>query len=76
MVRIAVDGDLLGFQDPLILAEDARHPLAQFMSTTLLRGLVVAGKGPEIVAGLVGLGRDGVEHETVDALAAVALGGA
>src|SRR5205085_4661836 len=38
----------------------------------LLAELIIAHEGPEIVAGLLGLRRDGVEHEAVDALRAVA----
>ena len=59
---------LLRLEDALVLAEDRGDALAQLVRPALLGDLVVAGEGPEIVAGLVGLGRHGVEHEAVDAL--------
>ena len=76
VVRVGVDGPLLGDQHLLVLAEDAVHAVAQLGGDGLAVEAVVAHEGPEVVAGPVGLGRDRVHHVAVDALAAVALGGA
>src|SRR6266702_7966034 len=71
-IGILVHRALLRFEDQLVLVEDAGDTVADLGGDALLAELVVAHEGPEIVAGLLGLGRDGVEHKAVDALRAIA----
>ena len=66
-------GGLSSAEQSNYLAELKRLYLTQDERQALLAQAVVARKGPEVEAGVAGLGRDGVEHEAVDALAAVAL---
>src|SRR5688572_32791692 len=67
-----VDRYLLGLEHHLVLTEDRGHALAQLVRQTWFAQAVVAREGPEVVACLVRFGRHGVEHETVDAFAAIA----
>src|SRR5205085_12357727 len=60
------------FQNDLVLAEDAGNAVADFAGQALFGETVVAHEGPEIMTGLLGLWRDGVEHEAVNALRTVA----
>jgi hypothetical protein len=74
VIRVGVDGALLGAQHLLVLAEHAVHRLPQLGGDGLAVQAVVAHERPEVVRGAVGLGGDRVHHVAVDALAAVALG--
>ena len=74
--RVGLDAALLRLQHHLVLEEDARHALPQPRRDHLLVEAPVAGEGPQVEAGAVGLGRHRVDHGAVDALAAVALQGA
>src|SRR3954467_15448690 len=73
LVRVLLDRLLLGGEDVLVLAEDARDALADLGRPALLVEMVVAAERPEVVAGGVGLRRHRVDHPAVDALGAVAL---
>src|SRR6478752_5395810 len=73
-VGVLVHRALLRFEDQLVLVEDAGDALADLGGDALLAELIIAHEGPEIVAGLLGFRRDGVEHEAVDALRAVTFG--
>ena len=72
MVWPLLDGDLLGFQHVFVFPENAGHTFAQLVRQALLGHPVVARKSPKIMAGVVGLWRDGVQHKAVHAFAAVA----
>ena len=73
VARVGLDAALLRLQHHLVLEEDARHALAQPRGDHLLVQAPVAGEGPQVEAGVVGLGRHRVDHRAGDALAAVAL---
>src|SRR3954453_16090558 len=71
-IRVLVHRALLRLQDELVLVEYTGDALANLGGDALLAELIIAHEGPEIVAGLLRLPRDGVWHEAVDALRAVA----
>src|SRR5919112_3055475 len=74
VARVGLDTALLGLQHHLVLEEDVRDALAEAGGDHLLVQAPVAGEGPEVEAGVVGLRGHGVDHRAGDALAAVALG--
>src|SRR3990172_12560223 len=67
------DRVLLRLDHRPVLLEYPRIRLAQLRRQRLVSKAVVAHQRPEVHAGGIGLGRDGVEHAPGDALAAVAL---
>src|SRR3954470_14464960 len=73
---VGLDPALLRLQHHLVLEEDARHAFPEPGGDHLLVEAPVAGEGPQVEAGAVGLGRHRVDHGAGDALAAVAVQGA
>ena len=74
VARVGLDPPLLRLQHHLVLEEDVRDALTEPRGDHLLVQAPVTGEGPEVEAGVVGLGGHRVDHGAGDALAAVALG--
>ena len=71
---VGLDPPLLRLQHDLVLEEDVRHAFAQPRGDHLLVEAPVAGEGPQVEAGVVGLRGHRVDHCAGDALAAIPLG--
>src|SRR6185437_16002299 len=66
-----VDRPLLGLDDDLVLTEHMGDPFPDLGRDALFVDAIIPHVGPEIVAGLVRLGRDRVDDPHADALAAI-----
>src|SRR5262249_17871572 len=65
-IGVLVHRALLRFKDELVFAKNVGNAVANFRGQALLTDAIVSHEGPEIMAGLFRLRRDGVEHKAVD----------